>query len=247
MSLIEPDPYDVWQLWKRLWEERHGDIVSDEYRAMMIRHGKSGFPADVFVNTFYFLADSNKVTAADDISAALHDFIDGNNTTWAIGKYYSHFVTDVCTIKVYKMSDPHSPGPPKVQREPLVREFNVSQTPSTDATLPDEIAVCLSFSAASPHTARRRGRVYIGPLNIDTTTQATGTNFTQVAPQFMTDLCVAAARLSSHPDAGWLIAHDANGSPSYAAVETGWVDNAYDVQRRRGEKATTRQTWAKPA
>lgn len=235
-ALIEPDPYDLWLQFKRLWEERQG-VVSSEYRAAAIRHGKSGLAEDVFVNTLYFLADDNKVTAADDINAAILDFYNTPGPTHPLNAYMSTFVDQVLTVKVYKMSD-------AAPKEPLIREQTLTTTRLVTEGFPEEVAVCLSYSAASPHTDRRRGRIYLGPLTSACFAANAGTSQCIVNSTFQGDIAAAAVRLANHVDAGWLI-YSKIGVGSYAAVETGWIDNAVDIQRRRGPKAISRLTWAK--
>lgn len=236
MAFIEPDPYDLWLQIKRLFEERNG-VLSSEYHAMAIRASKSGIPEDVYVNNFCFLADDAKVTAADDISAALIDFYDGANPNFVLNSYLHRTVTDLMTFKIYKLSD-------LKPREPVVRTFTTTVTRQSGPDLPEECAVCLSFSAAAPHTARRRGRIYFGPLVIQATNQDPTSGLTMVKPALQADLAAAAVRLANHVDAGWLI-HSNIGAGTFSAVETGWVDNAFDTQRRRGQKATSRFTWSK--
>jgi hypothetical protein len=236
VSLIEPDPYDAWLLFKHLFEERQG-VVSTEYHAMAIRAGLSGVPEDVFVNNFTFLADDDKVTAADDITAALVDFYDTPGPTRAINAYRSRALADLMTFKIYKLSD-------LKPREPLIRTHTTTVAKASTQVIPEEVAICLSFSAAAPHTPRRRGRIYIGPLTAVACVEEDVTGCCRITNAAQADISAAAVRLANHVDAGWLI-HSMVGAGTFAAVETGWVDNAFDTQRKRGCKSTNRYTWAK--
>lgn len=236
MAFIEPDPYDAWLEFKRLFEERNHD-VSTQYHAMAIRAGLSGMADDVYVNNFTFLADDNVVTAADDISAALIDFYDTSGPNRAINEYRGRGVADLMTFKIYKLSD-------LKPRVPIVRTHTTTKVKSSTLLWPEESAVCISFSAAPPHTPRRRGRVYIGPLNGSVCVEENVTGIMRVTPGVQQDFSAAAVRLANHVDAGWLI-HSTIGGGTFAAVETGWVDNAFDTQRRRGPDASNRFTWAK--
>jgi len=233
----EGDPtYEVYLFFKHLFEERQG-VVSTEYHAMAIRAGLSGKPEDVFVNNFTFLADDDKPTAADDIAAALTDFYDTPGPTRAINAYRGRCVQDLMTFKIYKLSDPKP-------REPVVRTHTTVVAKASAQVMPEEVSICLSFSAASPHTARRRGRVYLGPLTVIACVEEDVTGFCRVHGNAQADIAAAAVRLANHVDAGWLI-HSTIGAGSFSAVETGWVDNSFDTQRRRGPKPTNRFTWAK--
>lgn len=228
-----PDPYAVWK-----WFQQHDrEIMSTEYHAMAIRQCHSGKPEDQYVNNFYFLADDDKPTAADDINAALVDFYQTAGPNRAIAEYYHPCVMDEWVVKVYKMTDAKP-------REPIVRLNAGISTRVSAGQWPEESAVCLSFSAASPHTARRRGRVYLGPLCSGVVTQDATSKAAYVSATFQADIAAGAVRLAGHVDAGWLT-HSSMAGGSFAVVETGWVDDAFDTQRRRGPAARARFTWAK--
>lgn len=236
MAIGDVEDPAVYEWFKFLFEERQG-VVSTEYHAMYIRQCASGLSEDQFVNNFTFLADDDKATAADDIAAALTDFYDTPGTTAAIAAWYHPCVTNAVTMKIYKLSDAKP-------REPIVRAYTTAVARVNTVGLPEECAIVLSFSAAPPHTARRRGRIFLGPLNQASISPEAGTSVTRVSGPLTVDIAAAAVRLANRVDAGWLI-HSTMGTGSFAAVETGWIDNALDTQRRRGPKATSRYTWAK--
>lgn len=120
--------------------------------------------------------------------------------------------------------------------------FNLSASPSGTA-LPDEIAVCLSFQGsrqAGFPQARRRGRLYIGPLD---TTAATGN---RPSTGLLTAMSTAAQTLAAAVDAiggssAWAVYSPTEGAST--VVTDGWIDNAFDVQRRRGVLPTSRTTF----
>lgn len=121
--------------------------------------------------------------------------------------------------------------------------FNLVAAPS-GTPLPDEVAMCLSFQGARAAGApqnRRRGRVYIGPLDVSWL----NTDGRPLQTRIST-LTTAAATLSATLNAlspavelaVWSVVDQ------HAVVVTdGWVDNAWDTQRRRGKDATSRTTW----
>lgn len=98
-----------------------------------------------------------------------------------------------------------------------------------------ELAVCLSFYA-SQNIPRRRGRVYIPLPWIYSSASAgprpSGTNISD-AKAFATIF----ADLGGI-DVDWTVYSERNGSSN--PVTNYWVDDEWDVQRRRGLKATTR-------
>jgi len=120
--------------------------------------------------------------------------------------------------------------------------FNLTSGPTTDP-LPSEVALCLSFQGSkvpgSPQN-RRRGRVYIGTLN--TTYTAGG----RPASSIMTAMANAAEQLSEDLNTSSNVAYLSVWSQMDGAavhVTDGWIDNAYDTQRRRGVERTSRTTW----
>jgi hypothetical protein len=115
--------------------------------------------------------------------------------------------------------------------------------------LPSEIAVCNSFHDATNlgeggHTgprpaSRHRGRNYIGPLN-DLAVDNDGVP--HVLEAFR--LAITGAASSDDINTGnvtWSVWSRKNAA--MYAVTAGFVDDAFDVQRRRGEKASTRTVW----
>jgi hypothetical protein len=122
--------------------------------------------------------------------------------------------------------------------------------------LPNEVALCLSYQAVAisgESQARRRGRIFFGPLcNTANTLSATGECRPSAA--LVTALCGAATLLATPAAtaAGDLV-HWAVYSPTtdltetiddaFQDVDNGWVDNSFDTQRRRGRDATARTTW----
>jgi hypothetical protein len=109
--------------------------------------------------------------------------------------------------------------------------------------MPPEVAICLSYQAAKISgvpQARRRGRVFIGPLN----TSAMGTDG-RPATAFINALVGAADALkdpAGAPDWDWSTWSSFDPTVS-TVIDNGWVDNEFDTQRRRGRKYTTRTTF----
>jgi hypothetical protein len=108
--------------------------------------------------------------------------------------------------------------------------------------MPAEVAIVVSFEAlpvSGEPQARRRGRVYIPWLPDTANTEGRPTQ------TFIDDLGAAFVAFGAAADASisvdWVI-----WSPTdNAAVGTarGWIDNAWDTQRRRGFAATSRTNW----
>jgi len=198
--------------------------------------GDSGLPEDVFINTFHFAAADVTAVAEDAAADLLKFYNDDGGEAHKVSDYLGSALNGDWSAKVYDMGDP----------EPRVPVYTTdgSGIDVSSSALPSECSVCLSFEAlpaSGEPQARRRGRVFIGPLSEDA---STGVTVARPAQAFIDTLCEAAGRLISD----WAL-HDMTWSvysrvdDALVSVAQGWVDNAFDTQRRRGERATARTTW----
>lgn len=217
-------------------------------RAQITLQGESGIAEDQFVNTIYFLDAApyasfpfDAVTAA--VSRFYNETVVGAGGT-ALAGFLSGFVAPAASIRFYDMlaAEP---------RVPTVKPFDLTLT-NSNGDLPEEVAICASFHGAPPVTNRRRGRIYLGPFNVaalagDTTT---GGNLPS-RPNGGTLAVIrgAMARLKGDFDAAstvWVI-RSSRPATNYVDVVGGWVDDAWDTQRRRGVDPTSRLRWPSPA
>lgn len=199
------------------------------YRVQVVFQGRSNMPEDQFVNTWHFLSTSSKSAFADAITLELvSDFYTPIRT------YMSGYIgTTGHKVKVYDLGDP-------TPRIPAVEDFELT-TGNTGSNLPNEVAVCLSYHAAAPITARRRGRLFIGPLHT-TAMQGAGTAEPRVNDTLRGLLASSAeAMLPSAASRDWVV-HSPTAGAS-ATVTGGWIDNAFDTQRRRGTDPTDKELW----
>lgn len=139
-------------------------------------------------------------------------------------------------VKWFDLSEPE----PRVPFEDEI--FGTSSASATDP-LPHEVACCVSFHGeyvSGASQARRRGRIYFGPLN--TTVMATTGYF---ASGLLSTVVLAGGNLLTDSNASsnyaWVVYSPTSGQ-SYPVVG-GWVDNAPDIQRRRGWDATSTSTF----
>lgn len=195
------------------------------YRCQRTMNHDNGLIADAVVNTWHFNATSDAVLG--DIEDYLDDFYG------AFDEYLSPVLSGTGTYKWYDLAQPEPRVPVRIDNiRPLV-------LPSGGEPLPEELAICLTYSApqaAGIPQARRRGRVYLGPWY--ETANASGAP----DPTLIDAIKGAAGVLEGASEASnawdWVV-YSRKNNAAYA-VDFGWVDNAFDIQRRRGRKATTR-------
>lgn len=214
-------------------------------RAQVSLPNESAIPEDIVTNTFYFDGDDGNT------DAAYHSAVSTMLTAFyvAMQDRISDHILSPLTCKLYDMRD----------AEPRVPEFTfpiVISRVAIDGLVPNEVALVLSFQADAVSgliQARRRGRVYIGPICstsnlIDTVGECRPTT------AFLNDVASAASALATP------LALAGTGSMSWAVyspttdatqsiddafndVTNGWIDNSFDTQRRRGRDATARTLW----
>ena len=196
----------------------------------MILHTVDALPENFISNSWAFQLDS--VSGAGTVlTPILKAFYDSLNS------YFSPLIAQ----NGHDIKYSHLPGtPPNYPFEEDV--WNFASAPSGTA-IPEELAVCLSFQGirtAGYAQARRRGRIYVGPFD------GTALTATRPTPALITAMGTAAATLKSSVGAiggtsAWTV-----WSPTDAAsveVNDGWIDNAFDIQRRRGTLSSSRTTF----
>lgn len=104
------------------------------------------------------------------------------------------------------------------------------------STVNRDVAVCLSFYGGE-NRPRKRGRLYI-PACLITTALSSA----DVSATIMTKVAALVPIFQSlgGVDVDWGVYSRAGSS--FTKATNWWVDNAWDSQRRRGKKATARQT-----
>lgn len=201
------------------------------FRTQTILKSDNGIAADFITNTMAW------VTAAPfgvttDYTAAIKDFYDD-----ITAQLSSDVAQNGHEIKYYDLPGPGAPNYPVA-----MDTFNLSTNP-TGSPLPSEVSVVCSFQA--PKTpglpqSRRRGRIYIGPLNtgINSAGRPGGSNLSSIASAMQTLQANMVAAAVPAELAVW-------SSVDQAAVicTDGWLDNAFDTQRRRGVSASSRTTF----
>lgn len=201
----------------------------------------SAVSRDASVNTFWFLSDGvpDPDTDAAGLGVALENFYDDAHAlSTEIRSFLSSDVDPTnAEVKVYAMDDP-SPRMPRYVNSGWCHGVG-------GTTLPHQVSVCLSYQAervSGLDQARRRGRIYVGPLS-----QASITAGGVPSASFINSLQQAAIYLAGlgTPPYGWVV-HSAAGGGGTAPVSNGWVDSSPDVQRRRKVASAVRSAWVLP-
>jgi hypothetical protein len=214
-------------------------------RAQHCLQGDSGIPGDQFVNTFYF-SSGTPPTGGDftNMLACIQGYFD--TAVSGLGRLTDYMSSRADTNGLVKFYDMGIPSPrPLLHSETLAySSFGDSGHPN----LPTELAVAQSYRIA--HVAgysagSERGRIYIGPLNTKAMIEVYGLDDVTVHPEMRSLMNTAAVRMAAQASTFaltwgmWSAKHAA----FHAIVEVS-VDDAFDVQRRRGIKPSLREKLA---
>lgn len=200
-------------------------------------------PEDVVVNTFHFNIPGTDLAPLGDIGPLLiahyNDTVDGPDVS--LGQLLTAYIdrtTNSCEIRFY---DAQAEGGPLG-----VGPFTLDATAQL-SSLPFEVALCGSISGYQPggNPRRERGRVYYGPFNSNVLSDPD--NVPAVPTAALVNTIVGTqARLAEDVDAlgadiFWGVYSRVD--DAIYRVSAGWVDNAWDTQRRREVPASSRTAW----
>lgn len=212
-------------------------------RALVTLEHANALPEDRATNTFHFVTQSNPPSALElnGISDAVEAFY-VSIPVGAASAIWSFFSSEMAqighSVTFYDLGDAEP-------RTPLREDFfSLPGSPNGDP-LPGEVALVLSFqgvAVSGEPQARKRGRVYIGRLDKDSASAG------RPSAPILATLQSAGLALGNAGEASliwsWAIyspTSDAAGDPTpFSIVDNGWVDNAFDTQRRRGLAPTAR-------
>ena len=204
-------------------------------RATIGLEAASALPADISTNTFHFDVTAIGTLTLDNVVDLLEDLYFNETSADPLADWIS--VDNAGTnygIKIYNLEDPEPRSP--------IRETFGTWTPSGGAGLPAEVALVSSFQAApesGENQARRRGRVYV-PWIIAGANEGGRPStdlVNSVAGAFEEFWNAAEASVNVE----WVV-WSPTSNDAYAVAQ-GWVDNAWDTQRRRGVAPSARTTW----
>lgn len=220
-------------------------VITDHYLAQVVLKPDVNPDANSFVNTWYFQNDTALGSAsqmADKIKTVLDAFYGSPGPSVTLASFMSQVINP--TTSEYRIYDLGQPAP----RIPIIRA--VGFTPPTSGTsLPNEVAVCLSYRsglatnpAGGTTNKRARGRIYLGPLNTSALGGAAGLGDAPVVSTLLETLGNRARDVRDTSQTVTWKQYSRAGNVMQP-VTGGFVDNAFDIQRRRGAPPTTRDPW----
>ena len=200
------------------------------YRGQFTIRTTDNNPANYATNTWYINADdlTALVAAEGAIVQAYNTMRPAFPTTVQPGGHL---------VKWYNMADPEP-------RQPVREATWLFVGTLAGNPLPPEVSLCLSFQGLKVSgipQARRRGRVYIGPLN---TTSADASGRPSLATQANWENAGQDLLDASNAATTWRWQIYSRVDDGFVDVVDGWVDNEFDTQRRRGRTYTARRVFA---
>ena len=186
----------------------------------------SNVTADSVVNTFHFV-NTSTATAVTDIETGLFSFYDD-----IVGIFPGDVAQNGHVLKCYDLSQPKP-------RAPVLEEtYNFPSGPTT-APLPHQVSVCMSFQGdrvSGVPQARRRGRVFLGPLRSSLVSTSGRPSSTLVSDVVNAGDALLTFMQSTTTD--WVVYSPTDNDS--VTITNGWCDDRFDIQRRRARDATAR-------
>lgn len=215
-------------------------ITSDDFMVQVEHRMDSGIPADDVVNTFAARWDGGGAPGVADFqnlrSCINTFFLDLGNAVLA-----APMLTGATThgVKIYRLLD-------ATPRVPVYENTFSVNIPVSSTGLPSEVAICNSFAAdvaSGQSAARRRGRVFLGP--IASTASAAGTDgFRRPTNAVMQTIALASETLLDNMTLqSWTWCVWSRTGNELNPVVRGWVNDEFDTQRRRQPGPLTRVNW----
>lgn len=208
-------------------------ITTADYAVQVELASVTNIAKDSILNTFAVRSMSGGAAFAD-VTARVQVFYTALATIFGPTL---NGTTNAHKVRMYHLVEPE-PRPPV-----YVGSFSRG---GSGSPLPAEVSLCTSYSAESPagtRPARRRGRLYIGPLNTLTSVNINGYARPELSVR-TTVMNATKALVEGLASDDWEFCVWSRADDSLFPVVRGWVNNEFDTQRRRGPEATERNTWA---
>lgn len=201
----------------------------------------NAMPEDDVVNTWHFIKEGQaEVGDAPAIAGRLADFYTAapGGDSAKVEAFLAGSLAQAVTIKVYNLDDP-------IPRLP-VYTGGFTMTVVKANSLPAEVALCLSFRStigSGDQVGRHKGRVFLGPWGTNAIAAAPTFGDARPLAQVVTNVIGAANRLLVANTLSLVWAQYSKTDDTARQVVAGWVDNAWDTQRRRGADPTARTSF----
>jgi hypothetical protein len=199
-------------------------IIEGGIRVLAQTHSSSSDEEVISANSFVF----GMFPAGPTTETAMSDAAD------AVKAFYNDIAADLSkhvgfvSFKAYDLGEP-------TPRTPL--EIGGLTAASSGASLPSEVASCLSYWNGVVPRPRKRGRIFIGPLKasvIDNTP-----NVPRVSSGHRTSVTSACVtHFSGMSGLKWGLLSQTLGV--IWTIDSVYMDDAFDIQRRRGEDPSTK-------
>jgi len=199
----------------------------------------SGLAEDAVVNGFYFRDDSGifPITDYDNVRDMLKDFytVVAPDASQKVCQYFQENYGGNVAVRMYNTEDPEPRYP--------VYESGFTMPRATGTTpMPSEVAAVMSFGRlpdAGTPAARRRNRVYLGPLN--TTVMNPSNGLFDV--DFVDNVVLAGQELwlASQASSNWTWVGFSGADNESFDLQWVAMDDAADTQRRRGVSRTVKR------
>lgn len=204
-------------------------------RATVSFESATMIPADRATNTYHFDVAGESGSTLGLVADLLQDlYVDTTAVTPLTDLMSDELSAGLLGIQLYNLDDPEP-------RVPILSR-GVEFTPADAPGLPTEVSLVVSFQAdpeAGQVQARRRGRIYLPWMR--ESSNVLGRPSSVVIDDVAAAYTEFLANSDDAANVDWVV-----WSPTAEAsfgVSTGWVDDAWDTQRRRGFSATTRTTF----
>jgi hypothetical protein len=222
---------------------------------------KTGIAKDVAENVWSFITPASPVNLGEVQTAS--DALDQFYTySWAAGKltdYLSQALSNAAaavTHTCYLPSIDSTTG--KYHLGAPIAEHTYTLPAQTTPTIsgPGQVALAVSYHSTTSGIpehgpgktrpkARRRGRMFIGPFGVNVLTDSGSPSHSPVPNQQLVTILQQAASglLSNLATYGIQWAVNSIVDKVFRQTTGGWIDNAWDIQRRRQEAPTVKTTF----
>lgn len=197
----------------------------------------SGLPEDVITNTMHFKAQAGADTYTSHKAALGTRLV---TLYQSLGSKFAENMAGSGNVKLYNFDD----NKPRVPTDIIPFSFSPGA-----GSLPAEVALCVSYRGglvSGTPQARRRGRIFLGPLNSAMALDAVGD--VRPHPLELTPILDAFEVFAESAGSGFQLCvysetnhiGGMSADASFVPVQEFWIDNAFDTVRSRGSAPTTR-------